>query len=63
VTEGLMGLMALFSLWIVFTLRKHEDEDEDPALRAPPEVEIQIPGADPAVEEVAEDDLEDSRYM
>jgi len=63
VAEGLIGLMALFSLWIVFTLRKHEGGDVDPAHRAPPEVEIQIPGADPAVEEITKDDLEDSRYM
>jgi len=63
VAEGLIGLTALFSLWIVFTLRKHEGEDGDSAHRVPPEVEIQIPRADPAVEEVAEDDLEDSRYI
>lgn len=63
VAEGLIGLMALFSLWIVFTLRKHEGGDGGPAHRAPPEVEIQIPGTDLAVEEIAEDDLEDSRYL
>ena len=63
VAEGLIGLMALFSLWIVFTLRKHEGEDGDPTHRAHPEVEIQIPVADPAVEEITEGDLEDSRYM
>lgn len=63
VAEGLIGLMALFSLWIVFTLRKHEGEDGGPAHRASPEVVIKIPGADPAVEEITKDDLEDSRYM
>jgi uncharacterized membrane protein YhfC len=63
VAEGLIGLMALFSLWIVFTLRKHEGGDGDPAHRVLPEVENQIPGVDPAVEEITKDDLEDSRYM
>ena len=63
VAEGLIGLMALFSLWIVFILRKYEDVYGDPTLRSPPVVEIQIPGTDQIVEEVAEDDLEDSRYM
>ena len=63
VAEGLVGLMALFSLWIVFTLRKYEGEDGDPAHRAPPEVEIKISGVDQAVEEINKEDLEDSRYM
>lgn len=62
VAEGLIGLAALFSLWIVFTLRKQEGEDQPIIPQSLPDMEVQILRLDPAIEEVPEERLEDSRY-
>jgi len=63
VAEGLIGLAALFSLWIVFTMRNQDVDDRHMIPQSVPDMEVQILRLDPAIEDAPEERLEDSRYM
>jgi uncharacterized membrane protein YhfC len=60
-TEALLGLVAVFSIWIVFTLRTPENDGGDAPPRVLPDLKLQE--VDLMNEELNEERVEDSRYV
>jgi uncharacterized membrane protein YhfC len=60
-TEALLGLVAVFSIWIVFTLRTPENDVGDAPPRVLPDLKLQE--VDLTNEELDEERVDDSRYV